>query len=120
MIGYEVARQLGVQFIWTEREAGRMTLRRGFQVSKGERVLVIEDVITTGGSTRETIDALVALEADVIAAGSIIDRSGGRADVGVPRVSLATLDVAVVSRDECDACRRGDQAIKPGSRKTMS
>lgn len=118
VIGYEVARQLGVRFIWTEREDGRMTLRRGFQVSKGERVLVIEDVITTGGSTRETIDALVALEADVIAAGSIIDRSGGRADVGVPRVSLATLDVAVVSPDECDACRRGDQAIKPGSRKT--
>jgi orotate phosphoribosyltransferase len=117
VIGYEVARQLGVRFIWTEREDGRMTLRRGFQVRKGERVLVVEDVITTGGSTRETIDALVALGADVIAAGSIIDRSGGRADVGVSRVSLATLDVAVVSPAECDACRRGDQAIKPGSRK---
>lgn len=118
VIGYEVARQLGVRFIWTEREAGRMTLRRGFQVRKGERVLVIEDVITTGGSTRETIDALVAVGADVIAAGSIIDRSGGRADVGVPRVSLATLDVSAVSPAECEACRRGDQAMKPGSRKT--
>lgn len=118
VIGYEVARQLGVRFIWTEREDGRMTLRRGFQVRKGERVLVVEDVITTGGSTRETIDALVALEADVIAAGSIIDRSGGRADVGVPRVSLATLDVTAVDPAECEACRRGDQAIKPGSRKT--
>jgi orotate phosphoribosyltransferase len=118
VIGYEVARQLGVRFIWTEREAGRMTLRRGFQVLKGERVLVIEDVITTGGSTRETIDALVAVGADVIAAGSIIDRSGGRADVGVPRVSLATLDVSAVSPAECEACRRGDQAMKPGSRKT--
>lgn len=118
VIGYEVARQLGVGFIWTEREDGRMTLRRGFQIRKGERVLVVEDVITTGGSTRDTIDALVASGADVIAAGSIIDRSGGRADVGVTRVSLATLDVAAVSPDECDACRRGDQAIKPGSRKT--
>ena len=118
VIGYEVARQLGVRFIWTERVDGRMTLRRGFRVRKGERVLVIEDVITTGGSTRETIDALVAQEADVIAAGSIIDRSGGRADVGVPRVSLATLDVAAVDPAECEACRRGDQAIKPGSRKT--
>ena len=118
VIGYEVARQLGVRFIWTEREDGRMTLRRGFQVREGERVLVVEDVITTGGSTRDTIDALVASGADVIAAGSIIDRSGGRADVGVTRVSLATLDVAAVSPDECDACRRGDQAIKPGSRKT--
>jgi orotate phosphoribosyltransferase len=117
VIGYEVARQLGVRFIWTERVDGRMTLRRGFRVRKGERVLVVEDVITTGGSTRETIDALVALEADVIAAGSIIDRSGGRADVGVPRVSLATLDVAAVDPADCEACGRGDQAIKPGSRK---
>lgn len=118
VIGYEVARQLGVRFIWTEREDGRMTLRRGFRVRGGERVLVVEDVITTGGSTRETINALVALGADVIAAGSIIDRSGGRADVGVPRVSLATLDVATVDPTECEACQRGDQAIKPGSRKT--
>jgi orotate phosphoribosyltransferase len=118
VIGYEVARQLGARFIWTEREDGRMTLRRGFRVRKGERVLVVEDVITTGGSTRETIDALVALGAEVIAAGSIIDRSGGRADVGVPRVSLATLDVAAVDPAECEACQRGDQAIKPGSRKT--
>jgi orotate phosphoribosyltransferase len=118
VIGYEVARQLGVRFIWTERVDGRMTLRRGFRVRKGERVLVVEDVITTGGSTRETMDALVAQEADVIAAGSIIDRSGGRADVGVPRVSLATLDVAAVDPAECEACQRGDQAIKLGSRKT--
>ena len=118
VIGYEVARQLGVRFIWTERVDGRMTLRRGFRVGKGERVLVVEDVITTGGSTRETINALAAQEADVIAAGSIIDRSGGRADVGVPRVSLATLDVAAVDPAECEACQRGDQAIKPGSRKT--
>lgn len=118
VIGYEVARQLGVRFIWTEREDGHMTLRRGFKVSKGERVLVVEDVITTGGSTRETIDALVTLGADLIAAGSIIDRSGGRADVGVPRVSLATLDVPAVDPAECEACGRGDQAIKPGSRKT--
>jgi orotate phosphoribosyltransferase len=118
VIGYEVARQLGVRFIWTEREGGRMTLRRGFQVRPGERVLVIEDVITTGGSTRETIDALAALGANVVAAGSIIDRSGGRADVGVPRVSLATLDVATVTPTDCEACRCGDLAIKPGSRKT--
>jgi orotate phosphoribosyltransferase len=117
VIGYEVARQLGVRFMWTERENGRMTLRRGFQVRAGERVLVVEDVITTGGSTRETIDALALSGANVVAAGSIIDRSGGRADVGVPRVSLATLDVAAVSPADCDACKRGDQAIKPGSRK---
>src|SRR6266446_6252539 len=107
VIGYEVARQLGSRFIWTERENGQMTLRRGFKLRSGERVLVIEDVITTGGSTRETIDTLISAGAEVVAAGSIIDRSGGRADVGVPRVSLATLDVAAVSPEDCEACQRG-------------
>jgi len=119
VIGYEVARQLGVRFIWTEREDGRMTLRRGFRAREGERVLVVEDVITTGGSTRETIDVLNASGARVVAAGSIIDRSGGKADVGVSRVSLATLNVPSVSPADCEACQRGDQAIKPGSRKTI-
>jgi orotate phosphoribosyltransferase len=117
VIGYEVARQLGLRFIWTEREDGRMTLRRGFEVRAGERVLVVEDVITTGGSTRDTIDALRVLGANVVAAASIIDRSGGKADVGVPRVSLATLDVPSMTPAECAACRRGEQAVKPGSRK---
>jgi len=115
VIGYEVARQLGVRFIWTEREQARMTLRRGFGVSKGERMLVVEDVITTGGSTRETIAALRNAGADVVAAASIIDRSGGKADVGVPRVSLATLEVAAVDPTNCEACKRGESAIKPGS-----
>lgn len=117
VIGYEVARQLGVRFIWTEREDGRMTLRRGFQVREGERVLIVEDVITTGGSTREAIDAVTRPGAKVVGAASIIDRSGGKADVGVPRVSLATLDVPGVSPVDCQACQRGDQAVKPGSRK---
>src|SRR5437762_6512122 len=108
VIGYEVARQLGVRFIWTERESGQMILRRGFGVHAQERILVIEDVITTGGSTRDTIAALQAAGAFVAAAGSIIDRSAGRADVGVARVSLATLDVPAVSRDDCDDCKRGE------------
>ncbi len=116
VIGYEVARQLGVRFIWTEREQGRMTLRRGFSVGKGERVLVVEDVITTGGSTRETIEALREAGAEVVAAASIIDRSGGKAEVGAPRVSLATLEVAAVDVSDCDLCKRGEAAIKPGSR----
>jgi len=117
VIGYEVARQLGVRFIWTEREEGRMTLRRGFQVREAERVLVVEDVITTGGSTRETIAALTGAGARVVAAASIIDRSGGKADVGVRRFSLATLDVPAVVPADCAACGRGEQATKPGSRK---
>jgi orotate phosphoribosyltransferase len=118
IIGYEVARQLGVRFIWTEREAGKMTLRRGFNVRPGERILVVEDVITTGGSTRETIAALRASGAEVLAAASIIDRSGGKADVGVLRVSLAALDVPAVASNDCGACQRGERAIKPGSRET--
>src|SRR5207237_1546793 len=112
VIGYEVARQLGVRFIWTERESGRMTLRRGFTVREGERVLVVEDVITTGGSTRDTIEALRSAGADVIAAASIIDRSGGQADVGVTRFSLATLKVPALFPKECEARKRGEVATK--------
>ncbi len=117
VIGHEVARALGVRFIWTEREAGQMTLRRGFSVSPGERVLVVEDVVTTGGSTRETIDALRERGADVVGAASIIDRSSGNADVGAKRIALATLDVASVEPARCESCARGEVAVKPGSRK---
>ncbi|HEV2905224.1 MAG TPA: orotate phosphoribosyltransferase [Pyrinomonadaceae bacterium] len=120
IIGYEVARQLGVRFIWTEREQGTMTLRRGFTVREGERVLVVEDVITTGGSTRDTIKALTDSGAVVVGAASIIDRSGGEADVGVPRFSLATLNVPAVKPADCDACKRGEPVTKPGSRTTSS
>ncbi|HKS26185.1 MAG TPA: orotate phosphoribosyltransferase [Pyrinomonadaceae bacterium] len=117
VIGYEVARSLGARFIWTEREEGRMTLRRGFTVRPGESVIVIEDVVTTGGSTRETVEALRAAGARVLGAASIIDRSSGRADVGVPRFALATLDVPSVAPSACDLCAQGIQAVKPGSRK---
>jgi len=117
VIGHEVARALGARFIWTEREAGRMTLRRGFSVVPGERVLVVEDVVTTGGSTRETIDALREHGADVVGAASIIDRSSGKADVGAKRIALATLDVVSVEPAVCEACARGEVAVKPGSRK---
>lgn len=120
VIGHEVARALGARFVWTERESGEMTLRRGFTVSPGEKTLVVEDVITTGGSTRDTIDALKRAGAEVVAAASIIDRSGGGADVGVPRVALATLKVLSVEPEICDACKLGEPAIKPGSRKQAS
>ena len=116
VIGHEVARALGARFIWTEREGGEMTLRRGFTVSPGEKTLVVEDVITTGGSTRETIEALKRAGADVVAAASIIDRSGGSVEVGVPRVALATLKVLSVEPSICDACKMGEPAVKPGSR----
>lgn len=116
VIGHEVARALSARFIWTEREGGEMTLRRGFTVSPGEKTLVVEDVITTGGSTRETIEALKRAGADVVAAASIIDRSGGSVEVGVPRVALATLKVLSVEPSICDACKLGEPALKPGSR----
>jgi len=116
IIGHEVARALGAKFLWTERVAGSMTLRRGFTVQPGENTLVVEDVVTTGGSTRDTIEALRAAGANVIGAASIIDRSSGEADVGVPRISLAQLDVPSVEPDSCEACARGDVAMKPGSR----
>lgn len=117
IIGHEVARALGARFMWTEREDGAMVLRRGFSISPGERVLVVEDVVTTGGSTRETVAALQGQGANVIAVASIIDRSSGKAEVGVPRIALATLDVPSVDPAVCDACKRGQPAIKPGSRK---
>ena len=117
VIGHEVARALGARFVWTEREAGQMTLRRGFSVAPGEKTLVVEDVVTTGGSTRDTIEAVRRAGADVVAAASIIDRSGGSADVGVPLSSLASLRVLSVEAADCDACKLGEPVVKPGSRK---
>jgi orotate phosphoribosyltransferase len=116
VIGHEVARALGARFVWTEREEGQMTLRRGFTISPGEKTLVVEDVVTTGGSTRETIDGLRRAGADVVAAASIIDRSAGSADVGVPRIALASLKVLSVDPSICDACKMGEPVVKPGSR----
>jgi orotate phosphoribosyltransferase len=117
IIGHEVARALGARFIWTERESGQMTIRRGFSITPGEKTLVVEDVITTGGSTKETIDCLLDAGADVVGAASIIDRSGGTANVGVPRIALASLKVLAVEPIVCEACQQGSVPIKPGSRK---
>ncbi len=116
VIGYEVAKALNVRFIWTERKEGEMTLRRGFNIKDGERILAIEDVITTGGSIKECIDVLKNHGGNVVNAASIIDRSGGRADVGVPRISLVELDVPTYKPEECPMCAEGTEAIKPGSR----
>lgn len=120
IIGYAVAEALNVRFIWTERQEGKMTLRRGFNLRPGERVLVVEDVITTGGSTRECIAALEKNRGEVVAAASIIDRSNGKADVGVPRISLASLDVPSYAQPDCPMCAAGTPAVKPGSRSATS
>jgi len=116
IIGYAVADALNVRFVWTERENGVMTLRRGFSIKKNERILVVEDVITTGGSTRECIAALEKNGAKVVGAASIIDRSNGKAETGVPRIALASLEVPGYKPEDCPMCRRGEIAVKPGSR----
>ena len=117
IIGHEVARALGARFIFAERDAsGKMTLRRGFEVTPGETAVVIEDVITTGGSTREVVESLRARGARVLAAGSIIDRSGGAVDVGVPRAALDTLAVDSYPPETCPLCAQGIPVVKPGSR----
>ena len=117
VVGHEVARALGSRGIFTEREDGRMTLRRGFDVAAGEGVVVVEDVVTTGGSTREVIDAVRARGARVLAAGSLVDRSGGGVNLGVPWRSLLTLDVPTYAADICPLCARGSKPEKPGSRR---
>jgi len=117
IIGHEVARALGVRFLFTERDSDRrMSLRRGFILSPGDRAFVIEDVITTGGSTREVIEIVQAAGAIAVAAGSIIDRSGGAAELGIPRVALATLAVPVFEAGDCPLCLKGEPVTKPGSR----
>ena len=119
IIGHEVARHLGARFLFTERDAGgKMTLRRGFSLKPGETVVVVEDVVTTGGSTREVIELMLASGGNVLGAGSIVDRSGGKVDVGVPRVALVTLTVTSWMPEECPLCQQGVPVEKPGSRPT--
>jgi orotate phosphoribosyltransferase len=120
IIGHEVARALGARFLFTERDpaTSKMILRRGFTVKPGETAVVIEDVVTTGGSTRDVIETLEAAGVKVLGAASIIDRSGGKADLGVPKVALATVEVTAWPADFCPLCRDGIPVEKPGSRPT--
>jgi len=115
-VAHEVARALGVRALFTEREEGVMRLRRGFTVAAGERCLVVEDVMTTGGTIREVVSCVEALGATVVGVGSVIDRSGGGANFSVKRATLATVKATTWKPDECPLCKAGGQAIKPGSR----
>jgi orotate phosphoribosyltransferase len=116
LVAHEVARALGCRGLFTERQDGTMTLRRGFTLEAGEPVVVVEDVITTGGSTREVMDAVTSRGGRVVAAGSLVDRSGGRVDLGVPRRSLLELEVPAYPADACPLCAAGSRPEKPGSR----
>jgi orotate phosphoribosyltransferase len=117
VIGYELARQLGVPGIFTERdEAGQMTLRRGFTVEAGQKIVIAEDVVTTGKSTNEVARLLTALGAKVLAVASLIDRTGGEASLSFPNFALLPVTAATYAPDECPLCRAGIPVVKPGSR----
>ena len=116
LVAHEVAKALGVRALFAEREDGVMRLRRGFTVASAERCVVVEDVMTTGGSIREVVTCVEALGARVIGVGSLIDRSGGGANFPVKRAALATVKATTWKPEECPLCKAGGQAIKPGSR----
>src|SRR5262252_7300681 len=115
VIGQEVGRALGVRAIFVERQDGALTLRRGFIISAADRVLVVEDVVTTGGSTRETMQVARAAGGQVVGAASIVNRGHG-VDLGVPQVSLIDIDLATYEPDKCPLCAQGLPVVKPGSR----
>lgn len=117
ILAYEMGRQLGVPNIFAERENGNMTLRRGFTVEKGQRCIVCEDVVTTGGSVKEVIALLRGMGAEVIGVGSVVDRSDGKVDFGVPFHAVLSMEVTSWEADECPLCKEGKTpAVKPGSR----
>ena len=116
LVAHEVARAFGCPGLFTERQEGSMTLRRGFRLEEGQPIVVVEDVITTGGSTREVMDAVRARGARVLAVGSLVDRSAGGLDLGVPRAWLLRLEVPTYPAEACPLCAAGGQPAKPGSR----
>jgi orotate phosphoribosyltransferase len=115
--GYETARQLGVSSLYVEREGGSFKLRRGFQIHAGAKIAMVEDIVTTGLSSRECIEAIKAAGGDVVVAGCIVDRSGGRAAVGAPLVALATLDVPAYPADKLPPELAALPIEDPGSRR---
>ncbi|WCL55739.1 orotate phosphoribosyltransferase [Gimibacter soli] len=116
IVGYEVARQLGVPGIFTERVDGSFALRRGFEIPAGARVLMMEDVVTTGLSSRECIETIESLGGKVVAAGCLVNRSGGKADVGVPLTALVEIEAPTFSEENIPAHLKDVPAVKPGSR----
>jgi orotate phosphoribosyltransferase len=116
VIGHEVGRALGVRAVFAERQDGALMLRRGFLLAEADRVLVVEDVLTTGGSTRETMQVATAAGAQVVGAAAIVDRSGGAVRFDVPFQALLEVSLPTYQPDACPLCARGLAVVKPGSR----
>lgn len=116
-VGYELARQLGCRFIFAERQEGEMVFRRGFSLKPGEKVLAVEDVVTTGGSVQEVVNLAKECGAEILGVATIVDRSQGKADFGVPFYSLVSMQITVYQPEECPLCSQGTPLSMPGSRK---
>lgn len=116
VIGQEVARQLRKRFIFVEKEEGKLALRRGFKIADGERILVVEDVITKGGRVQETLDIVRAHKGRVVGVGVVVDRSGGKLDLGVPTQSLGRLEVETFDPAQCPLCKQHLPLQHPGSK----
>jgi len=117
VMAYELARALNVPGIFAERTDGEMALRRGFEIKPGQKVLVVEDVVTTGGSAKEVIKLIKEIGGEVVAVSSLIDRSGGKADFSAPFKALLELNIPTYNPEDCPMCKGGSTAEKPGSRK---
>jgi orotate phosphoribosyltransferase len=114
IISYELAKIFGVKSIFTERKDGKMILRRGFRIKKGQRVLIAEDIITTGGSIKEVLEIVKSLEGEVVGVAALVDRSGGKVSFGAPLRAILNLDIEVYQPDECPLCKEGLPLTKPG------
>ena len=117
IVGQEVARQLNKKFIFAEREQTKLTLRRGFSLAEREKVLVCEDVVTTGGSVFEVIEIVNSFGAKVVGVGFIVDRSNGKVEFGYPQFSALKVNAISFPPDKCELCKQGIPLVKPGSRK---
>lgn len=116
VVAYEVARALGVKSIFTERENGVMTLRRGFVIEPGQKVLVCEDVVTTGGSVREVINIVKESGGQLVGVALLVDRSNGKVDFGVKTEAVLSMEIVAYEPEECPLCKEGIPVVKPGSR----
>ena len=115
VLAYEVAKQLGKRFVFTQRKDDMMTIRSGFDICPSDRAIIIEDIITTGGSVREVIALLNSMQIDIQAIGSIVDRSGGKVDFGIDHIALHTMNIETFAADDCPLCRENIPLFRPGA-----